>query len=114
MEGDLNLSPANGRGPAIPFGQKPDVSTSTLPPILDLTQAKPLHETLTALLDQHTVILDAAAVERMSTPCAQVLLAVGRAAVAAGASFLILNPSAVFGAALADLGLQPEFSKWMG
>jgi chemotaxis protein CheX len=113
MEGDLNLGPANGHGPAIPFGQKSDVAINALPPILDLTQAKSLHENLTVLLGRHTLILDAAAVERMSTPCAQVLLATGRAAIAAGASFLILNPSAVFGTALTDLGLQSEFSKWM-
>ena len=49
----------------------------------------------------------------MSTPCAQVLLATGRAAASAGASFKILNASAVFRTALADLGLRDEFKNWM-
>jgi chemotaxis protein CheX len=86
---------------------------SMLPQILDLTYAQPLRDAMAALLIGGTPVLDASAVERMSTPCAQVLLATGRAAVLAGDSFKILNASDVFRAALADLGLQPEFSKWM-
>jgi chemotaxis protein CheX len=84
-----------------------------LPQILDLTQAKSLRDSLAAQLAGHAVVLDAGAVERMSTPCAQVLLAAARAAGSADASFRIINASAVFRTALADLGLVPEFCKWM-
>jgi len=49
----------------------------------------------------------------MSTPCAQVLLAAGRAAVSMGISFRIMNASTVFRTALADLGLERAFSDWI-
>lgn len=84
-----------------------------LPDILDFTQAQPLRDTLTMLLNAGALMLDASAVERMSTPCAQVLLAAGRTAASSGASFKILNASAAFRTALADLGLQSEFDNWM-
>lgn len=114
MEGEPNPGSASRRhGPKVPFGQKPDFAVSELPQILDLTRAKPLRDTLAGLLGERALILDAGAVQRMSTPCAQVLLATGRSAAAAGTSFKILNASAVFRTALADLGLQSEFSKWM-
>jgi chemotaxis protein CheX len=110
MEGGLNLGPAAGRGPNGLSGLEP--ITCTLPQILDLTAAKPLHDSLAAMLGDHTIILDANAVERMSTPCAQVLLAAGRAC-SLGGSFRIVRASAVFQTAIADLGLQSEFSEWM-
>jgi anti-anti-sigma regulatory factor len=94
-------------------GQHPEAGVTTLPQVLDLTAANALRDNLAALLDGRTVVLDAAGVERMSTPCAQVLLAAGRTAGPGGAAFRILGASAVFRAALADLGLQAEFSKWM-
>lgn len=81
--------------------------------MLDLPQARGLKEDLARLLVQGAVVLDAAAVERMSTPSAQVLLAAGRAAAAAGTEFQIVNASEVFRAALADLGLQAEFKNWV-
>jgi chemotaxis protein CheX len=84
-----------------------------LPQILDLTQARELRDRMLTLLATGTVVLDASAVDRMSTPCAQVLLATGRAADAADARFQIVNASHVFRTALADLGLQSEFSNWM-
>jgi anti-anti-sigma regulatory factor len=65
------------------------------------------------MLKEGPVVLDASAVERMSTPCAQVLLATGYAADSAGISLQFINPSDVFRGALTDLGLQSQFSKWM-
>jgi anti-anti-sigma regulatory factor len=91
----------------------PGDAANLLPQILDFTQAHPLRDTMAALLSGDELTLDASAVERMSTPCAQVLLATGRAAAAAGASFKIINASDAFRTALADLGLQDEFSSWM-
>lgn len=113
MDGDTTLGPAMRPGPDVLFGPQPDTGVTALPQILDLTAANALRDNLAARLAGRSVILDAASVERMSTPCAQVLLAAGRAAGPNAASFRILGASAVFRAALADLGLQAEFSKWM-
>lgn len=94
-------------------GRELSPSPSILPSVLDLTGAQSLRDTLVALLGNGSVLLDASAVERMSTPCAQVLLAAARAADLAGSSFQLVSASDVFRAALADLGLQAEFKKWM-
>jgi anti-anti-sigma regulatory factor len=84
-----------------------------LPEMLDLAQAESLHNSMLNLSQQRDVLLDASAVERMSTPCLQILLAAGRSAQAVQKSFKIINASDVFRAAIADLGLQTEFSNWM-
>ena len=84
-----------------------------LPQMLDLVQASHLRDDMVRVAGETSILLDAAAVERMSTPCAQILTAAGRAAQATGKSFKITNASDVFRAAIADLGLQAEFSNWM-
>jgi chemotaxis protein CheX len=81
--------------------------------VLDLTQAQNLRDTMVARLSDGRLVLDASAVERMSTPCAQVLLAAGRAADLANSAYQITNASEVFRTALADLGLEAEFNNWM-
>lgn len=81
--------------------------------MLDLVQATHLRDDMMRLARGEDIQLDAAAVERMSTPCAQVLLATGRAAQASKKSFKIINASETFRTAIADLGLQSEFGKWM-
>jgi anti-anti-sigma regulatory factor len=81
--------------------------------VLDLAQATSLRDVMATLLRGDAVILDAGAVERMSTPCAQVLLAAARAAESAGLRFTISNASAAFQTAFADLGLQSEFDEWI-
>ncbi len=90
------------------FGNK--LSPHALPQVLDLTQAQPLRDVMAALLREGDVVLDAAQVERLSTPCAQVLWATGKAA---GSRFAIHNASAAFQTALADLGLSSAFGEWM-
>lgn len=84
-----------------------------LPASLDLTQAPVIREQLVSLLHGGDVALDASAVERMSTPCLQVLLAAGRAAEAAHCTFQIVNASSCFREAVADLGLEHQFTQWM-
>jgi chemotaxis protein CheX len=84
-----------------------------LPQLLDLTVARSLRDDMMALLQNGAIVLDAGAVERMSTPCAQVLLAAGRAAEAANSQFQIVNASDCFRAAIVDLGLQSQFTNWM-
>ena len=84
-----------------------------LPHTLDLTQARGLQENMMALLGGDEIVLDASAVERMSTPCMQVLLATGYAAGAAKLSFRLVDASDAFRGAVADLGLQTQFTNWM-
>jgi hypothetical protein len=73
------------------FGRTPGAVPNELPQILDLTCAKPLCDRMAALLAECGPILDASAVQRMSTPSVQLLLAAGRAAISAGISFRIVN-----------------------
>ena len=114
MEAATKISASNqGLRADVAPGQGPGDCLNKLPQVLDLTQAQNLRDTMTALLSDGPLLLNASAVERMSTPCAQVLLAAGRSAGVAGTSFQIASPSDVFRAALADLGLQAEFMNWM-
>lgn len=100
----------DGRHPLTDEGRE---SSFLLPAVLDLTQAQPLLDVLMAQAGDHPRRIDASAVERMSTPCAQILLAAGRAADLQDGVFQIVEASDVFCAALSDLGLKAEFKKWM-
>lgn len=84
-----------------------------LPQVLDLSLAQALRDRVAEGLRAGALTVDAGAVERVSTPCLQVLLAAGRAAEQAGTSYSIVNASDAFGSALADLGLRTAFSKWI-
>lgn len=82
-----------------------------LPARLDLAVAAPLRQALRDLLDTNTrVSIDAAAVERVATPCVQVLMAAAREARARGVGFAIGQPSPAFAEALADLGIGPDLA----
>ena len=85
----------------------------SVPATLDLTAARELRERLVAMLSCNGIVLDMNAVDRMSTPCVQVLLAAGRSADAAKVSFQIVDASDAFRAAIADLGLETQFCNWM-
>jgi chemotaxis protein CheX len=114
METAMKIDSADqGHGADVTPGRESDGGPNRLPQVLDFTQAQNLRDTMAALLRDGALVLDASAVERMSTPCAQVLLAAGRAAGSAGTSFEIRDASDVFRTALADLGLQTEFKNWM-
>lgn len=80
---------------------------------LDLTAARDLQQDLRSRLAAGAVVLDAQDVERMSTPCLQVVLAAGRAATAANVPFRIVGTSETFSAAVVELGLKSQFSIWM-
>ena len=84
-----------------------------LPAILDITKAQELHGHMVDRLNVGPVVVDASAVDRVSTPCIQVLLAAARSADGAGTSFRIADASEALRAALVDLGLQAEFKNWM-
>ncbi|PPQ26224.1 hypothetical protein CCS01_30870 [Rhodopila globiformis] len=100
--------PANAEaGEAAPGGGR---GALPLPPRLDLPYAKTLRELVLARLAVNDLVLDATAVEWLSTPCAQVLLATARAA---EAHFRIVGPSEAFRQAVSDLGLDGELRQWM-
>ncbi len=81
--------------------------------VLGFAEAKELHESLKVALHEPELTLDASDVDRMSTPCVQVLLAAGRLADSEGRRFTIKNASQSFLAALEDFGLRSTFSKWV-
>ncbi len=87
--------------------------TYRLNPVMGFAEAKGLHDDLKAALGDAEVAVDASEVERMSTPCVQVLLAAALAADASGKPFIISDASGSFRSALADFGLQSKFSKWV-
>lgn len=77
----------------------------TLPASLDLTGAEALRDALRAGLQEGALRLDGAAVERVSTPCLQVLAAAVASARGAGIDFRLASASPVLRAAIADLDL---------
>lgn len=76
-----------------------------LPAILDLAAAEPLARALEAQLTSPALHIEASGVERVSTPCLQVLAAAAASAKRRGQAFLVRRPSDVLRAAIADLGL---------
>jgi len=76
-----------------------------LPASLDLTAALPLCEALRTLLEEGAMRLDARDVERISTPCLQVLAAAASSARARGIAFRLERASVVLAEAITDLGL---------
>jgi anti-anti-sigma regulatory factor len=84
-----------------------------LPAVLDLLAAEGLREAL-----KETVVLggrlelDASQVERMSTPCIQVMLAGARAMADGGVAFSLDQPSDAFMNGFYDLGLAAELAEW--
>ncbi len=80
----------------------------TLPAVADLTQAGPLKEQLMqSFAAGASVTVDASSVQRLSSPCLQVLVAGKQSfAKAGGASLVIANPSVAFRETVSVLGLM--------
>ncbi|WP_439598646.1 STAS domain-containing protein [Falsiroseomonas sp.] len=83
-----------------------DSPSLVLPASLDLTQAEPLCQALRERLQDSALCLEGSAVERVSTPCLQLLAAAHASARARGIPFRLHGASAVLVAAIADLGLS--------
>jgi anti-anti-sigma regulatory factor len=114
MQDSIGVSPDVDNDIADPGrGPEPGSVAIVLPRDIDPSLGRILGEAVAALRSVGSLVLDAGAVERMSTPCALILMAVGRAADSDGTSLTIRNASPVFRTALADLGLQTTFNKWM-
>lgn len=80
----------------------------TLPAVADLTEAGPLKQRLEQALASGTGLsVDASAVQRISSPCLQVLVAgVASFAKAGGAALAIIDPSEAFRETASVLGLM--------
>lgn len=77
-----------------------------LPASLDLNAAASLCEALRARLEDGDVLIDARAVERVSTPCLQLLAAAAASARARGVAFRLNQAPPVLTEAITDLGLS--------
>lgn len=58
------------------------------------------------------IILDASEVERITTPCIQILLSVAHLSKRDGLSFKVSSPTDVFCTAMEDIGLSDELKEW--
>jgi len=88
-----------------------------LPAILDMRAVLDLHTQLQAAVERAGDLpLDASAVERMSTPCAQVLLATDKtlAGLGSGHALRLVAASAAFEDTFRDLGYGAVLDKWSG
>lgn len=84
-----------------------------LPNILNLSISEDLRETFVQhLTAEPNLVLDASAVDTITTPCMQVIVAAGKSLEESGNALSILNSSPAFTAAIDDLGLTDLFDKW--
>lgn len=90
-----------------------DATPAVLPATLDLTAAEALREQLLdACSRPGDVPVDAAAVDTITSPCIQVLLAASRSLTDQGRRMIVTDPSPSFDAAFADLGLGTFLHDW--
>jgi chemotaxis protein CheX len=88
-------------------------SRITLGPVLDIRAAGPLRDGLQKALKRgKPVVVDAAQVDRLSTPCIQVLLAASKSAEAGSVRIVLAQASDPFVAAFGDLGLFAALMSW--
>lgn len=88
-------------------------SRVTLGPVLDIRAAAALREGLQKAVKRgKPVIVDAAQVDRLSTPCIQVLLAAGKGAEGNACRIVLAQASDAFVAAFSDLGLFANLMSW--
>lgn len=98
-----------------PFALKSRGATSSLNlvPVMDMMVAEPLRQTLVQAVSRgRHVVVDGSDVERIGTPCIQVLLAAANAFGEVGLNWQVTEPSPALSAAFADLGLAAELESW--
>jgi chemotaxis protein CheX len=87
--------------------------TIVLAPVADVAVACDVTEALRDALErQAPVVIDAAAVEDLSTPCAQVLAAAAASFSDANVSLSFRHPSDAFIAAINRIGLYAAMMRW--
>lgn len=90
-----------------------DASRLDLPPVMDIAVAGELHGALRQAAERGMPLtINAESVERMSTPCAQVLLAAANTMTRSNMAFTLASPSDGFIEAFSDLGLFPVLKQW--
>ncbi len=82
-------------------------------PILDMAAADDFLESLKSCVSQNkNLTLDGAEVERVSTPCIQVLLAAASKVEKAGGQFSIVNATPMFERGMRELGVLDDLNNW--
>lgn len=84
-----------------------------LPAVLDVHAVEALVSSVAEAIAERGARLDGSSVERVTTPALQALIVAGAAADAANRPFSINAPSSALTAALATLGLEPHFARWI-
>lgn len=81
---------------------------------MDIRAAEPLLQSLKEVIgmDAQPIVIDASAVDRLSTPCVQVLISGLQQMEASGIPFTIKSPTDSFVTAFDDLGLFSYLMKW--
>ncbi len=103
------------RPQAAPPAAPEDIATLTLPPVSDAGAAHALKESLLPLVQKGAPIRLAGCgeVERITTPCIQVLIAADRALAPQQARLVLDGASAPMLLAFGEMGLSDELDRWM-
>ncbi len=89
------------------------ISRIDLGSVLDIRAAEPLKNVLRKAISKgKPLTLDVGSVERMSTPCIQVLISAATVMKEAEAVFTIASPSDTFIESFNELGLFPVLKQW--
>ena len=84
-----------------------------LSPVLDIRAAEPLKGAMQKAREKgYPLAIEAGSVERLTTPCIQVLIAAAAALKDADVSFALIAPSDPFIDAFNELGLFPVLKQW--
>lgn len=90
-----------------------DVCRITLPSVLDIPAAADLRDAILETVESEmTVTIQSDAVEQVTTPGIQVLIAVAAYVDRKKAKFTVARPSDVLIDGFSDLGLFPELMAW--
>ncbi len=85
-----------------------------LPAVLDISAAEKLLEKFRELNTDTKIILDASKVQRITTPCIQIILSAHKTIKNKNGSLEIKNASDACKDAFYDIGLADEFNGWGG
>ena len=97
----------------MPASNEAITSCTSLPAVLDQRTIEPARDVLASALERGDLVIDASAVERLSTVGVHLLLSAERTAREKGVGFAIERPSAPFLETLSALGLESRFAPWI-
>jgi chemotaxis protein CheX len=83
--------------------------------ILDISYAEKFKNEVMEVLEKHAekgVTLNASSVNRITTPCVQIIIALAKSSEMAKVKFKISSPSEAFRKAFDDLGLSKQLLSW--